>query len=248
MNTQAPGALIVGFPGLATGAIRLTSPTDFDGCEINGRVCAYQCWDNRVDALAGVRYLNLNESLDVGAISAYSPPLLPVGGLLTVGDGFHTRNQFFGGQVGGVVTFQRSCWDLRCRGTVAFGDSHETLDVTGGSALVTSLGTITAPGGVLAQPSNLGSHQRDTFAVVPEVSLELGYRLCEHVRVSLGYDFLYWSRVLRPGGQTDEGVDVSQAPFLAGTTPSAGLTRPGVPMHETGFYATGLHVAAEIRY
>lgn len=254
VNTNTLGLLVVGFPGIASGAVRITSPTYFDGFEANARYNVYRCWDNRVDAIAGFRYYNLNEELNVSTASVYNastvlPPAVSGGGTLRTADGFHTRNQFYGGQIGAVATFQRDEWDLRVRGTVALGDTQQTVNITGGSTFVSTGGTVTtAPGGVLAQPSNIGNFTRDRFSVLPEVGIELGYRVCDHVRLSLGYTFLYWNGVARAPSQPDLAVDVAQAPFLAAPTPPTGLNRPTTAFRETDFWAQGIHFAAEIRY
>ena len=93
--------------------------TDFEGGEINARINAYACWDDRLDAQAGLRYLELNDKFEVVSRSVYavSPLLQPVlsGASLGVVDEFRTRNEFYGGQIGLEATWRRLCWDVRVR-------------------------------------------------------------------------------------------------------------------------------------
>ena len=61
--------------------------------------------------------------------------------------------------------------------------------------------------------SNSGSFNRDRFAVVPETDLVLGFRVTPHIKLLIGYSFLYWSNVVRPGDQIDTVIDPRQLPF-----------------------------------
>jgi hypothetical protein len=103
-------------------------------------------------------------------------------------------------------------------------------------------------GGLLAERSNIGSFHRDRFSVVPEVDLKVGYQLTDHVKVFAGYDFLYWSSVVRPGQQIDRTIDETLIPnFNSGATP-AGQNRPMVLFRESDFWAQGLTLGLEFRY
>ena len=67
---------------------------------------------------------------------------------------------------------------LSGRWTAAFGESHQVVGVTGGTTIALPGGPpIQMPTGPLTLPTNIGDHTRNTFAEVPEVSLNLGYRL-----------------------------------------------------------------------
>src|SRR5262249_5338908 len=126
---------------------------------------------------------------------------------------------------------------------VALGWTEETANVHG---FIINTGPDSAPVGsatsLLAQATNSGHHERDRFAVVPEVDLKVGYRVSDAVTVSVGYTFLYISNVVRPGNVIDLGT----------TAPSAGVTtaftRPAFTFHDTDFWAQGLSFGVELRY
>jgi large repetitive protein len=65
-------------------------------------------------------------------------------------------------------------------------------------------------GGFLVLPSNIGTHQTSRFSVVPEVGVNLGYAITPGVRVSIGYTFMFWTQVVRPGDQIDLRVNTTQ--------------------------------------
>jgi hypothetical protein len=256
INPPSPGEFrqLTAFPGLFSGTVHASADTRLWGAELNARCkgCCGCFLDSayRIDWLAGVRYLELNDHVQVNEAIQFSPgvlPNLPLGGTGVVFDSFGTRNQFMGGQVGTEIEFRHGCWSLDLKGKIAVGDTHETVNINGGQLLVSNAGgSATFQGGLLALPSNIGRHTRDEFGVVPELGVQLGYYFTEHFRVFVGYSFLYWSNVLRAGDQIDRVIDVTQIPnFNAPGVIPAGQTRPAVLFRDTGFWAQGLNVGLE---
>jgi hypothetical protein len=112
--------------------------------------------------------------------------------------------------------------------------------------------TFTAVGGVLALPNaNIGQYSRDVFSVVPEIGVTLGYQVTSRWRATLGYNFLYWSNLIRPGDQIDTTIDVTRVPrFLP---PNSNVQpvfppRPTVLFASTDFWAQGISFGAEYRW
>ena len=105
---------------------------------------------------------------------------------------------------------------------MAIGLSHETLDVQGTFVDygTTSYATTRGPYGTFAMPANEGRFSRDNFAVVPEVQLKLGYAITPNTRLTIGYDALYDSNVIRPGDQISHNVPKGQTFAQDGTVPS----------------------------
>src|SRR5208337_4979978 len=132
-------------------------------------------------------------------------------------------------------------------GKLAAGINHETINIQGGQMFVLPTGTVAAfNGGLLALPSNIGIHQRSSFAVVPEVNLNLGYQLTESLKLFVGYDFLWWSNVVRPGDQIDTTLNINQIPNFV-KSPNPGPNRPLVPFKTSDFWAQGMNVGLEYR-
>ena len=98
--------------------------------------------------------------------------------------------------------------------------------------------------GLLAQSTNIGEYERDEFSVIPEIGFTGGYMLTERVKLTAGYTFLYWSRVVRPGDQ----IDLEVNPELI---PSDTVVGDGLPAHpqfvfrDTDIWAHGLNVGLE---
>jgi hypothetical protein len=261
----------------ATGGIQIALQNQVWGGEINyrrnllgGNPCCNPCGDPcgdacgvpcgvpcgnrtcRLDLLLGYRYLNMNESLTM--VENFTT--IPGAGMGissgTVTDSFRTINQFNGGQVGLAGTWQRGRWSLDGRATVAFGTTNRTLQIDGAQNLVMSNGqVVTANGGLLAiTGANAGRYSDSVFSVVPEVGLNLGYQLTSRLKVFVGYNFLYWGNVLRPGNAIDPNIDAARIPnFLPpGATPIAGVPRPAPQFHSSGFAVQGISFGLQFNW
>ena len=266
INRNTEFAQLTAFPGESVGNVAVQNSSNLYGLEADLRCklcCGCTCCDccpcasglsYRVDGLAGFRYLNLRENLTITE-NLINLPTAPPGRqnlAATVFDSFSTRNQFYGGQVGLDGVIDRGPWSLDVLGKLALGDTSQRLDINGGQT-VTSLATgVTTPfrGGLLALPSNIGTHNQNRFSVVPEIDLTASYHFSEHVRIFAGYDFLYWTNVIRPGQQIDRTLDETQIPNFdtPGTIAPAGQNRPAVLFHQSDFWAQGLNLGLEFRY
>jgi hypothetical protein len=229
-----------------TGRVGVNSTSRFWGLEANG---THQLWadcTSRVSVLAGFRYLRLDEGVGIDEdLLVPADALEAAGTRFQLDDNFSTHNNFYGGQVGGKGEWVRGRWSLDVLGKVALGVSQQRADVRG-ATLVTAPGA--APeaftGALLALPTNIGRYDRDQFAVVPEADVNLGYRVTERLRVRVGYTFLYWSSVARPGDQINLAVNSTQIP--PGTL--RGAAQPAFGFKGTDFWAQGLNFGVQYEY
>src|SRR5262249_7260302 len=130
-------------------------------------------------------------------------------------DRFATENDFHGGRVGLRGELGNGPLVLRGAATIALGNMHQTTRIDGALATndFTNFTTVqTFRGGYLAQPTNIGRFSRDTFAVVPELNLSVGWQPRDWLTLTVGYNFLYLSDVLRPGDQIDRTINPTQGP------------------------------------
>lgn len=249
-----PGQLseLVAFPGVVSGSVSVRTSSQLYGTELNLRSNLWRgcCW--RIDALGGFRYVGLKESLDIQENLVEAPGGNP-GGPVIVHDSFQTTNNFYGGQFGLDMGFKRGRWSLDLLGKIAVGDMHESVRIDGATAFP-GLG-ITAPGGFLAQPSNMGTFDRNRLAFIPEGGIKVGFQATQHCRLFVGYSFLYLSDVVRPGDQIDTRVDLRQVPFVS--IPNGGVVPqmlmppalvPAVPMKRSDFWAQGVNFGLEFKF
>ena len=77
-------------------------------------------------------------------------------------------------ELGLKFEFQRNRWSLDVFPRVALGSTHSGSTINGSTVTTNAAGAeSTAAGGLLAQPTNIGTHVED-FSVVPEIDLEAG--------------------------------------------------------------------------
>jgi hypothetical protein len=127
---------------------------------------------------------------------------------------------------------------------------HESVDINGSTFQTLIPGDpITAPGGIFAQPSNIGHHTQDRFAVVPEVDVNIGYAVTKWARVSVGYSFLYASNVVQPGNQINPLGNTTRTGFAAASgIPPIGPVAPTFSFNESSFWAQGMNFGLEFRF
>jgi hypothetical protein len=209
------------------------------GVDANGLLNLGRGSSWNVNLLAGFRYLDLGEELNF-----YGRGELPTGDFFTVADSFRTRNQFYGGQVGSRVGYQWGRFSGELDARLALGCNHEMVNV-GGQSIVSVGGTATpSSGGVFALPTNITRQSRNGFAAVVDAQLKIGYAVTEHLRLTVGYEFLYWTNVARPGDQIDRTLNRSQE--LGRTL--VGAARPTPLFNTSSFWAHGLNFGAELHW
>jgi hypothetical protein len=118
------------------------------------------------------------------------------------------------------------------------------LTVASGAPNVTTTTTGHSLGGLFAQPNNMGHFSRDSFAVIPETNIKVGYQITDRLRATIGYTFLYMSDVVRPGDQIDRTIN----PGLLATPPGGSASRPLFQFKATDYWAQGIDFGLEFHY
>jgi hypothetical protein len=242
---------IVSFPGLIAGNVSVQAPSELWGLEAN-LICPLCITCNRrINFLVGPRYLQLAEAIHIvedlqilNDINGFQ-----AGQRVRVADSFRTRNQFWGAQLGVEGRWLAGRFTVDGRARVALGVTHQEVTIDGTQTFLSGVNPDPRPGGLLAVGSNIGRQRRSNFSVVPEVGINLGYYVTDWMRISAGYNFLWWTNVVRPGDQIDRNVN----PFLVPNFSTAGLvnngaSQPTVPFRTTDFWAHGLTFGVELTF
>jgi hypothetical protein len=251
VNSNVQFSQLIALPNVTTGNGVLNAPSQLWGAELNLRCCLYgdSCW--KVNALAGFRYLDLDESLkiteNIQGLPTAPPPF--TNQTITVFDRFATHNQFYGGQIGVDGHYLYGPWSVDVRAKLGLGATEQTLDINGGQRFVGPDGTVGIfKGGLLALPSNIGHFSQARFSVVPEVGVTLGYQLTPRLRGFVGYNFLYWSNVIRPGDQIDTRLNVTNIPNFPTNSPPSNINRPLPLFHQSDVWAQGMLLGVEFTF
>jgi hypothetical protein len=244
---------LVTFPGVMSGQVALDAPSFLQGAESNLSAALVRREHFRLEGLAGFRWLNLSEGLHIteSSLVTLAPQfvgLIPFdGNTIRVIDNFDAHNHFYGSQIGTRAELQFKRWSLSLLTKVALGVSHEVVTVGGFTGIDTQPAKA-VNAGLLAVSSNSGQFSRNTFAVVPEAGLDLGFRLTDRIRVFGAYSFLYWSNVARPGDQVDTTVNPNLVPTSTKFGAAGGPARPAFAFRSTDFFAHGVNLGLEFRY
>jgi hypothetical protein len=244
-------AELVAYPNLFSGNISVNATSKLQGAEVllRGAIC-HDCY-RRFDFVAGWRYALLDESLVISdsktALSGATG--LAIGTNVSEFDSFATRNSFNGGVIGLVTACCRCRWWFETRTTLALGDNNARVRINGQATSSTPVQggapvVVTTPAGLLAQGTNIGTFTSNSFSLIPQFDVTLGYDLTSRLRATVGYSFMYWTHVARPGDQIDTSLNLSQL----GPNGLVGAPRPAVTGTTSDFWAQGLTVGLAYRF
>jgi len=242
VNSNVEDADPVAVPNVMAGTFTVETPQRFYGADANLRYNYLNSPSQgyRITALAGFRYLQLNEGLVIREALQDLPGLGAAGNSYSLTENFNTRNSFYGGQVGFDYDWHLGPVFLGLTSTVAFGKTHQEQTNAAITRIAEPNGTVTVGvnRGLLIQPSNAGQRSRDVFSMVPDTTAKLGLELNDHIHFGVGYNFLYWTGVARPANQIDRAINIQALqPF-----DQIGAARPAPVFASSGFWAQGLTV------
>ncbi len=233
------------FPNLDAGSINFTYMTRIMGAEGNARYDLQGMgWQQGLSCsvLGGVRFLRLDEKY----VSFDSRVELPAGtsDSFFISDAFTTYNQFYGGQLGARCRFR---WDrdlfLDVEGKLAVGPNFQRVRIGGLTTVENAAGSTSFNQGLFAQPTNIGQYRQRVVAVLPEITVNLNWDLCENLRVKVGYTNLYVNHVVRPGEQIDRVLNNPQV--LGNPNPEP---PPVFSFRETSIWLQAVNVGLEFTF
>ena len=262
-TTGLESSISAAVPGVAAGDVLVSNDSYMYGAEINclDKVCGARpqkmnlCGCNcmccyQIDWLCGFRYINFKETFDSLQNTTFSPALIfNPGEVLRVADSISVRDQFFGPQTGFDAVFYQGQFALELKGKIALGLTDEVVNMGGNTSMVTqTLASPLAQGGLYVLSTNAGRRTGVDFAVVPELGINLAYRPQDCVAIYVGYNFLYWSSVVRSTDQIDRQINPNLVPALGGGPGGVGPARPAPLFNTTDFWAQGLAVGLEFTW
>lgn len=253
--TGEENSSLAAFDDLIRGEIAAQAETNFHGAGVRaiynlccgdgtGTSCITCCpvpTGYRFDAIVGYRFLRLDDSIGIVEQSTSLDSALP--GSFLIRDLFETENEFHGVDMGTSFSWCKGCFSLDLLSKVALGNTRSRTRIAGSTTITEDGTSETFSGGILAQRTNIGEYSADEFAVVPELGVTVGYQLNPCWRATLGYSFIYWSRVGRAGDQIDR--DVNPDLFPPEQTAVSTHLRPDFEQRYSDFWAQGMTVGLE---
>jgi hypothetical protein len=243
------------FPGLAVGSVSVDSSLQLWG--INGVAVVqtglqWGCDESgcAIDLPMGVRYLDMNEVVNItntvtATNAVFGVPFLGTpfgqGSTTVVTDMFKANNEFLGGEFGIRLESRWNRFYVTAEPRIGVGATRQSVLIGGVSVLEQpGLANQTAPGGILAVPSNSGFHTRERFTFLPEGNLHVGWEVFSWMRIQAGYNVLYWPNIVRPGDHISRTVDIRQVPTDFAFTPGVAGNSPFFNFKESSFLIQGV--------
>jgi hypothetical protein len=224
---------IGGQPGMALGgSIDIETRSEVLGGDVLFRKRCECSSHGTLDFVFGYQFARLDEVINIQSSTtlAAGPPNLDVFDL------FDATNEFHGGVLGLQADLFYGPFTAMLLAKCGLGNVNESVLISGG-------GNDPMAGllGLLAQNTNAGLHRQDSFAVIPEINLNLGFQAAEHFELTFGYSLIYWSHVLRPGDAIDTTVDIrpNVAPMV---------NRPAFNFDATDFWVMGFNLGGSWSY
>lgn len=217
--------------------------------------------------LVGYRFVGLDDHLGITENLTTSSGIVPTvtGGTaqgtsaFAIHDQFDTKNRFSGVDLGLQFELQRNRWSLDLMPRIAIGTNHETAIINGTTIFTDRTGAqFGSPGngGLLAQPvragannpGNIGTYDKNVFAVVPEMDVNFGFQVTPRAKVVVGYTFMYFSNVARAGDQIDTAVNPRLLPAPVSPPFVGNLDHPQFSFQQTSFWAQGVNAGLDIQW
>jgi len=241
---------LISEPGVFTGSAVLSVSNRLQGAVAEGLMPVYRgnCGLD-ISLVLGFRYVNFEETLRFNVNS----PFVGNTDVYYTKEQFHARNNFYGTEIGFDMDYEFGCFFLGLKGTVALGNVHKDLVISGALATnnFSATGTVeTFPGGFFAQPTNIGSHSRNSFCAVPEVDFKIGYNITNCFSAYVGYTFIYLSNMIWATKQINPNINPSQSVNLTDVFPTTlvGEASPQSCLRASSLWAQGLTVGVQFDF
>ena len=241
--------LTLAVPGATNSLLTASTSVRVQGWEVNGVANLHDGKNVKLNGLAGWRYFQVHEGLRLEQ-TQFRP--IGTGGVVQTADQFDAHNRFHGGQFGLHADMRHGAAFCEMTAKIAFGQTYEVVKIEGMTHFAPgSLGPVLRTfggSGIFVQPSNAGRTANGVFAVVPEGTLKVGFRVGDTGRIYLGYSFIYLSDAVRPGDQIDRTLNPAQIPLVSGSGPVYNGDRPLRLVTRSDFWVQGFLLGLETRY
>ena len=258
VSSRRESSKVIAAPGAFIGGLSVNNTNQIWGFETNPFFRIVQGNSVSLDVVTGFRYMSVNERLDIydstrllpGGVSAFDGIGLASPSILATHDKYSVRNQFYGANIGGRLSFTRGALFLDAVGKIAIGGVRQVVNVDGTTSLLGGGGlvsTATTPGGFYANTAATGERSENRFAVLPEGSLQLGYQMTSWLNVFGGYQVMYLSSVARPGDQVNRAININNLPTVP-TYTTRGLTKIAAGVNESDLFIHGFTFGLTLTY
>jgi hypothetical protein len=250
-------ALVLAYSGGVTagidaqGGVAAHASNDILGGDIFFRALALKGCNYRLDLLGGYQFTKIDDDLTFNTtLTRFDIAGNPQ---FSTRDLFDVSNEYHAGELGLLGEFCYGNLTFEILGKIGLGNMRQTVTIDGSYEIVTR-GTTSGPGGLFAQTTtatggpdfNMGHYQRDVFVWSPEANVKATYHVSDCLSVSVGYTFLYWTRVALAGDQVDRLVN--RDVLFGGNFQPGGGPNPEFRFNDTDFWAQTIDLGLTLSY
>lgn len=237
------------FPDAFSATLHDAFTTNLMGAEINFRFSPMTTaeYGSSLSFLVGPRWIQFSERYRNG--DTITPIPNDTGTAFTISDDIRTKNQFFGGQVGGVAHFAWDRLSFDFLGKFFAGTNNQKVRIAGRSTatdLTTGEVTVDNEQGLFAQTSNQGTYSRSRGMFGFESGMAMNVEITDHIGIRVGYTLLWLNHIVRPSDVIDRRVNIQAiGPSDGDTTPLS----PGPPtFQDKSMWIQGIDLGLNIRF
>ncbi|MFO0943503.1 MAG: BBP7 family outer membrane beta-barrel protein [Pirellulales bacterium] len=242
-GTATADTQLVAYPGQSTGSITISSQSKLYGMDLLVNHMAYADRFTRFDWVYGYHHTLIGERISIASQTTVTGN---VGGLqganISVNDDFRTLNRYHGFAMGFQSNRRIGLFNLEPTFKLIAGNLERQVAISGGTTTVSGGTTTQTTQGLLARNTNIRSITSNTFALAPEVGLNLAYAIGPNLDFTIGYNYLMIPKVAQAGRQIDRNLRVNLS------DPLTGSQDPGFPFATSRYWVRSLGLGAQLRY
>lgn len=238
---------LVAFPNILAGSVAVDSFSELYGgglgIQHEGELGRNAHW--RLSS--GYRFLRFRDAIGIreDLVSTDAGGVIPLDTEFVVNDRFAADSRYHAMNVGLNVGKSFSRWEIEASANLGLGAMNRRLQITGQTDVtIPALPTTTTAGGLLAQPTNIGTYRSSRFTAVPEWRLKAQRRLCDFAAIGISYDLMLVPNVWRASEQIDRTVNDSQI----GGGALVGAARPAPILASQTLWAQGISLSLDINW
>lgn len=242
-GTATADTQLISYPGQSTGSITISSQSKLYGMDLLVRHMAYADRFTRFDWVYGYHHTLIGERISIASQTTVTGN---VGGLqganISVNDDFRTQNRYHGFAMGFQSNRRIGFFNLETTFKLIAGNLERQVAISGGTTTVSGGTTTQTTQGLLARNTNIRNITSNTFALAPEVGLNLAYAIGPNLDFTVGYNYLMIPKVAQAGRQIDRNLRVNLS------NPLTGSQDPGFPFTTSRYWDRSLGLGAQLRY
>lgn len=236
-------------PGIdARGGVAARASNDVFGGDIFGRTLLDAGCDYRIDLLGGYQMTRIDDNLELN--TALQRLDLAGNPTFTTRDLFDVDNEYHAGTLGLMGEFYNGPLTVQMMGKIGIGNMNQRVAIAGNN----TINGVQTGGGLFAQDQaanggpafNIGNFERDILVWSPEASIKATYCVSDRLSVTVGYTFLYWTRVALAGDQVD--TNVNQDVVFDGAFVAGGGANPAFAFRDTDFWVQTIDIGFLVNY